>query len=118
MKVLYCGQAAYRYLPSDFAQRYDSVVTTPYLDLVEPAKMHESLHSYVEELLLAARSGFDGVMVTEHSQTSYDLSPNPNLAASISRTPPRWSSSTLRSRCSAARSASRASRCGSPRSTR
>ena len=66
MKVLYCGQAAYRYLPSDFAQRYDSVVTTPYLDLVEPPKMYESLHSHVEELLLAARSGFDGVMVTEH----------------------------------------------------
>ena len=83
MKVLYCGQAAYRYLPSDFAQRYDSVVTTPYLDLVEGPKIYESLHSHVEELLLAARSGFDGVMVTEHSQTSYDLSPNPNLIASI-----------------------------------
>src|ERR1700689_4063231 len=83
LKVLYCGQAAYRDLPADFAQRYDSVVTTPYLELVEPEKMHYSLHTHVEELLLAARSGFDGVMVTEHSQTSYDLSPNPNLIASI-----------------------------------
>jgi alkanesulfonate monooxygenase SsuD/methylene tetrahydromethanopterin reductase-like flavin-dependent oxidoreductase (luciferase family) len=45
--------------------------------------MHESVHSYVEELLHAARCGFDGVAVSEHSQSSYDISPNPNLAAAI-----------------------------------
>ena len=83
MKVLYIGQGPYRYLPDDFAERYDSVVSTPYFDLVEPAKMQESMQSYVEELLLAARSGFDGVTVTEHSQSSYDLSPNPDLTAAI-----------------------------------
>ena len=41
------------------------------------------MQSYVEELLPAARSGFDGVTVTEHSQSSYDLSPNPDLTAAI-----------------------------------
>ena len=83
MKVLYMGQAPYRYLPDGFSEHYSSVVTTPYAELVEPEKMHESLHSYVEELLHAARSGYDGVMVSEHSQSSYDISPNPNLVAAI-----------------------------------
>jgi alkanesulfonate monooxygenase SsuD/methylene tetrahydromethanopterin reductase-like flavin-dependent oxidoreductase (luciferase family) len=76
------GQAPYRYLPDGFSEHYTSVVTTPY-DLVEPQKMYESIHAYVEELLHAARCGYDGVMVSEHSQSSYDISPNPNLAASI-----------------------------------
>ena len=39
--------------------------------------MHESIRSYVEELLHAARCGFDGVAVSEHSQSSYDISPEP-----------------------------------------
>jgi alkanesulfonate monooxygenase SsuD/methylene tetrahydromethanopterin reductase-like flavin-dependent oxidoreductase (luciferase family) len=82
VKVLYMGQAPYRYLPDGFSEHYTSVVTTPY-DLVEPQKMYESIHAYVEELLHAARCGYDGVMVSEHSQSSYDISPNPNLAASI-----------------------------------
>lgn len=31
--------------------------------------------------MLAARSGFDGVIVTEHAQSTYDMSPNPSLTA-------------------------------------
>ena len=83
MKVLYMGQAPYRYLQADFGEHYESVVTTPYHELTEPALVSESLTSYVEELLHAARAGFDGVGVSEHSQSSYDISPNPNLAAAI-----------------------------------
>ena len=67
MKVLYSGYAPYRYLPEDFGEHYESVVNTPYFELVEPAKMHSSLHAYAEEPLRAARCGFDGVTVTEHS---------------------------------------------------
>jgi alkanesulfonate monooxygenase SsuD/methylene tetrahydromethanopterin reductase-like flavin-dependent oxidoreductase (luciferase family) len=83
VKVLVMGQAPYRYLQADFVEHYSSVVTTPYDELTEPARVSESLHSYVEELLHAARAGFDGVGVSEHSQSSYDMSPNPNLAAAI-----------------------------------
>src|SRR5579863_5426577 len=77
------GQAPYRYLQADFGERHESVVTTPYYGLVEPELVSESLSSYVEELLHAARAGFDGVGVSEHSQSSYDISPNPNLIAAI-----------------------------------
>ncbi len=83
MKVLLMGQAPYRYLAADFGEHYESVVTTPYYELIEPERMAESLSSYVEELLHAARSGFDGIGVSEHCQSSYDISPNPNLAAAI-----------------------------------
>ena len=83
MKVLYMGQAPYRYLPPDFGEHYSAVVDTPYDRLVEAPKMQESLHSYIEELLLAARLGFDGVGVSEHSQSSYDVSPNPDMTAAI-----------------------------------
>jgi alkanesulfonate monooxygenase SsuD/methylene tetrahydromethanopterin reductase-like flavin-dependent oxidoreductase (luciferase family) len=83
VKVLSLGQAAYRYLQADFGEHYSSIITTPYQELVEPRGMYESLHFYVEELLHAARSGFDGVAVSEHSQSTYDMSPNPDLAAAI-----------------------------------
>ncbi|MGH2887123.1 MAG: LLM class flavin-dependent oxidoreductase, partial [Solirubrobacteraceae bacterium] len=81
MKVSLFEQVPYRYLPAGFEGRYSSVVTTPYFDLVEPERMQESLQSGYAELLHAARAGFDGVCVTEHSQSTYDISPNPNLMA-------------------------------------
>ncbi|MGZ7087158.1 MAG: LLM class flavin-dependent oxidoreductase, partial [Ilumatobacteraceae bacterium] len=59
-----------------------SVVSTPY-DLVEPEAMFDSYRWFMDELLLGVRSGFDGVAVTEHGQTSYDMTPNPNLPAAV-----------------------------------
>jgi hypothetical protein len=38
VKVLYSGYAPYRYLPEDFGEHCESVVNTPYFELVEPAK--------------------------------------------------------------------------------
>jgi alkanesulfonate monooxygenase SsuD/methylene tetrahydromethanopterin reductase-like flavin-dependent oxidoreductase (luciferase family) len=80
MKVSLFEQVPYRYLPEGFEQHNDSVVTAPY-DVVEPGLMTESLFSAYAELLHGARAGFDGICVTEHSQSSYDLSPNPTLLA-------------------------------------
>jgi alkanesulfonate monooxygenase SsuD/methylene tetrahydromethanopterin reductase-like flavin-dependent oxidoreductase (luciferase family) len=81
MKVGLFEQVPYRYLPDDFGDRHSSVVTAPYRELVEPERMRESLCSGYAEMLHAARSGFDTVCVTEHSQSTYDISPNPNLLA-------------------------------------
>ena len=80
MKISLFEQVPYRYIPDDFGDHYSSVVTAPY-SIVDPAKMHESIYSAYAELMLGARSGFDGVVTTEHSQASYDLSPNPTLLA-------------------------------------
>jgi alkanesulfonate monooxygenase SsuD/methylene tetrahydromethanopterin reductase-like flavin-dependent oxidoreductase (luciferase family) len=80
MKVSLFQQVPYRYLPEGYEQRNDSVVTAPY-EVVEPDRMTESLFTAYAELLHGARAGFDGICVTEHSQSSYDLSPNPTLLA-------------------------------------
>ena len=81
MKVSLFEQVPYRYLPEGFENQYNSVVTAPY-QVVEPARMTESIVSAYAELLCGARAGFDGIGVTEHSQSSYDISPNPTLLAS------------------------------------
>ncbi len=80
MKILLFGQAAYRYLPADFAQRHDSVCDTPY-SLVSKDGMYSSVRGFVDELVFGARCGFDGISLTEHGQSSYDVTPNPNVVA-------------------------------------
>lgn len=82
MKVEYVQQFTYRDLPEDFSIRFaESVVTNPYAELVDPERMRGAFRNGLDELLHAARSGFDGVAVTEHSAANYDMSPNPDLTA-------------------------------------
>jgi alkanesulfonate monooxygenase SsuD/methylene tetrahydromethanopterin reductase-like flavin-dependent oxidoreductase (luciferase family) len=82
MKLTYLQQFTYRDLPADFSQRFtESVVTNPYYDLVDPDRMRASFRNGLDELMFAARAGFDAVAVTEHSQANYDMSPNPDLTA-------------------------------------
>ncbi len=79
MKILSFQQMPYRHLPTDFAEKYDSVVTTPYHEIVDRDLMHQTHVDFLDEMMHAARAGFDGLAVTEHSQASYDILPNPNL---------------------------------------
>ena len=81
MKIAYFSQAAYRALPDGFEHQYESCVTTPY-SLTTPEAMYSSYRDFMDELMLAARSGYDAVAVTEHAQSSYDMVPNPSLIAS------------------------------------
>lgn len=83
MKVSAFLQAPYRHLPEGFEEKHPSVITVPYDEFVEPDKMHEAMYAQVEELLYASEAGFDGLALTEHSQSSYDMVPNPNLIGSI-----------------------------------
>ncbi len=83
MKVNYLQQITYRHLPSDFRDRHaESVVTNPYWELVDPDRMSAAFRDGLDEMMHAARAGFDGVGVTEHAQANYDVSPNPDLIAS------------------------------------
>ncbi len=81
MKITLIEQVPYRHFAKDFAEHHEAAVTTPY-GLAEPAKVHEAFRNSLDELLHAARSGFDGIAVTEHGQSSYDMAPNPSLLAS------------------------------------
>jgi alkanesulfonate monooxygenase SsuD/methylene tetrahydromethanopterin reductase-like flavin-dependent oxidoreductase (luciferase family) len=81
MKITLFEQAPYRYLPDDFEKKYDSVCNTPY-SVTTRDGVYSSIRDFMDELMSGARAGFDGIAVTEHSQSSYDLVPNPDLVAS------------------------------------
>jgi alkanesulfonate monooxygenase SsuD/methylene tetrahydromethanopterin reductase-like flavin-dependent oxidoreductase (luciferase family) len=82
VKVSYFQQVPYRHMPADLGTRSESVVTVAYHDHVEPDRLHDAYRQALDELMLAARLGFDAVSVTEHGQCSYDMVPNPDLLAS------------------------------------
>lgn len=78
MKVVYFQQVPYRTLPEGFEQHHESAVTPPW-SLTTPAGVRAAFADAIGEMMHAARAGFDGIAVTEHSQSSYDMSPNPDL---------------------------------------
>ena len=55
--------------------------STPY-SLTTRDGVYSSIRDFMDELMLGARAGFDGIAVTEHGQSSYDMMPNPDLVAS------------------------------------
>jgi alkanesulfonate monooxygenase SsuD/methylene tetrahydromethanopterin reductase-like flavin-dependent oxidoreductase (luciferase family) len=81
MKITLFEQAPYRHLPDDFEQHHEAVCSTPY-SLTTRDGVYSSIRDFLDEMMLGARAGFDGVAVTEHSQSSYDMLPNPDLIAS------------------------------------
>ena len=83
MKITLFEQAPYRYLPDDFEQHHQSVCNTPY-SLTNRDGVYSSIRDFMDELMVGARAGFDGIAVTEHGQSSYDMMPNPDLVASAS----------------------------------
>lgn len=81
MKITLFEQAPYRYMPDDFEQNYESVNSTPY-SLTTPDGVYSSMRDFMDELMVAARAGFDGLAMTEHAQSSYDMMANPDLVSS------------------------------------
>lgn len=81
MKITLFEQAPYRYMPNGFEQNYESVNSTPY-SLTTPDGVYSSMRDFMDELMVAARAGFDGLAMTEHAQSSYDMMANPNLVSS------------------------------------
>ncbi len=81
MKISAFAQVAYRKFSDGFEKKHDSSVTTPW-SLVDPVEVRAAYRDYLDGLMLAARSGFDGLVFTEHGQASYDMMANPSLVAS------------------------------------
>lgn len=81
MKITLFAQAAYREMPDDFERRYEAVCNTPY-SLTTQSGIYATMRDFLDVLMHAARAGFDGLAVTEHSQCSFDMMPNPDLVAS------------------------------------
>jgi alkanesulfonate monooxygenase SsuD/methylene tetrahydromethanopterin reductase-like flavin-dependent oxidoreductase (luciferase family) len=74
-------QVPYRDLPADFGEKHISAVTTPY-SLTRPEEIAASFKDALDQMMHAARKGFDGLAFTEHGQSIYDMAPNPSLIGS------------------------------------
>src|SRR5690242_2875983 len=79
MKVSAFHLMPHRELPSDFERRYPSVwVTPPWGELADARRVGQYYNWTLDELLHAARAGFDGVCTNEHHQNAYGFMPSPN----------------------------------------
>jgi len=73
----------HRELPEDFEQRYKSVwVDPPFHELADASRVGQYYNWTLDELVHAARAGFDGICVNEHHQNAYGFMPSPNLMGS------------------------------------
>ena len=74
----------YRELPDDFERRYSSsFVEPPWWELGDGDKVGQFFSWSIDELMHAARLGFDGVGTNEHHQNVYGFMCNPNLFGAI-----------------------------------
>jgi alkanesulfonate monooxygenase SsuD/methylene tetrahydromethanopterin reductase-like flavin-dependent oxidoreductase (luciferase family) len=74
----------YRELPDDFEKRYpSSMVEAPWWELGDADKVGQFYDWSLDELMHAARLGFDGVGTNEHHQNVYGFMCNPNLFGAV-----------------------------------
>src|SRR2546427_12090855 len=76
MKISAFHLMPHRELPVDFEKRYESVwVTPPWWELADARRVGEYYNWTLDELLYAAKCGFDGVCTNEHHQNAYGFMP-------------------------------------------
>jgi alkanesulfonate monooxygenase SsuD/methylene tetrahydromethanopterin reductase-like flavin-dependent oxidoreductase (luciferase family) len=74
----------YRELPDDVERRYRSMwVDARWPELADATRAGDFYHQSIDELLLAAEAGFDGLGTNEHHQNPYGFMCNPNLFGAI-----------------------------------
>ncbi|RZT87328.1 hypothetical protein EV383_4246 [Pseudonocardia sediminis] len=84
MKVTSFNFMPYRNLPDDFDTRYPSGwVDAPWWELGDSEQAGEYDNQSIDELMYAAKMGFDGLGTNEHHQNVYGFMCNPNLFGAI-----------------------------------
>ncbi len=84
MKISAFHLMPHRELPADFERRYPSVwVTPPWWELADARRVGQYYNWTLDELLHAARLGFDGVCTNEHHQNAYGFMPSPNIMGAV-----------------------------------
>jgi alkanesulfonate monooxygenase SsuD/methylene tetrahydromethanopterin reductase-like flavin-dependent oxidoreductase (luciferase family) len=81
MQYYFFHLMSWPFLPSDFAEKYDSAWVWLPNSLYDPVKGHDLYRDYIDTLAYADELGFDGICVNEHHQNAYGLMPSPNLIA-------------------------------------
>lgn len=84
MKVTMFHFMPYRDLAPDFDKRYRSAwLDAPWWEVADVKKVTDYYNWSIDELMHAAKLGFDGVGTNEHHQNAYGFMCNPNLFGSI-----------------------------------
>jgi alkanesulfonate monooxygenase SsuD/methylene tetrahydromethanopterin reductase-like flavin-dependent oxidoreductase (luciferase family) len=84
MKISAFHLMPHRELPADFEHRYESVwVTPPWAELADARRVGQYYNWTLDELLFAAKCGFDGVCTNEHHQNAYGFMPSPNIMGAV-----------------------------------
>src|SRR5256712_8790733 len=84
MKISAFHLMPHRELPDDFENRYEPVwVTPPGWELADASRVGQYYNWTLDELLYAARAGFDGLCTNEHHQNAYGFMPSPNLMGGV-----------------------------------
>lgn len=84
MKVTSFHFMPYRTLPDDVTDRYPSLwVDAPWHELADATTAGDNYNDSIDELMLAAELGFDGLGTNEHHQNAYGFMCNPNLFGAI-----------------------------------
>ena len=84
MKVTSFHFMPYRDLPEDFPRGLASAwVDAPWWEYGDADKVTDFYNWSIDELMLAAKLGFDGVGTNEHHQNPYGFMCNPNLFGAI-----------------------------------
>ena len=80
MKVTMFHFMPYRELPEDFPKGLASAwVDAPWSQYGNADKVTDFYNWSIDELMLAAKLGFDGIGTNEHHQSPYGYMCNPNL---------------------------------------
>jgi alkanesulfonate monooxygenase SsuD/methylene tetrahydromethanopterin reductase-like flavin-dependent oxidoreductase (luciferase family) len=84
MKVTSFHFMPYRELPEDFPRGLASAwVDAAWWEYGDPNKVTDFYNWSIDELMLAAKLGFDGIGTNEHHQSPYGFMCNPNLFGAI-----------------------------------
>lgn len=83
MKFYAFNLMPYRHLDMERAAKHRSFWTVLPNEFYDPELGAELYQEYIDQMVFAAESGFDGICVNEHHQSAYGLMPAPNLIASI-----------------------------------
>ena len=81
MKFHWFAEVTYDGLPAEFpAPGQGAWVDSP-ADLADPRRVGENYRMFLRLMQQADRDGFDGLAVNEHHQTTFAMTPSPNLLA-------------------------------------
>ena len=83
MRFHWFAEQYYTRSPPDYAARVDATWVTAPIKLARPEHIRQDYLMYLRLMQLADRVGWDSLLLNEHHQTSYNMSPSPNLLAAV-----------------------------------